>query len=294
MTTTIKIALLGIVSILCYQCTPDPIDIEIPEREPQIVVASQVVPDNVIAVALTKTIGALDFSETEGDTVDTNLIDQIVVGGANVTVSYSGQTDELFEVIPGFYTSLNTLQVPNEAYTLNIETADGKSLSSTSRMLPQVAFADVMPNILRTEEDTIVRLEYAINDPAEQNWYMLNIYRQTEETEIDSLSAEFNNILSLGNNSNTTTILLSDQIFENPKHEDIVELFNFEPTDIIIVTLSNISEDYYNFLSLRKTSESLLTEITKEPINYPTNIEGGIGFFNTHFPDLTGFDLNDY
>lgn len=192
------------------------------------------------------------------------MIDQVLVGGANVTVSYSGQTDELFELAPGFYASLNTLQVPNEAYTLNIETADGKSLRSTSRMLPQVTFAAVTPNILRTEEDTIVRLEYTINDREEDNWYMLNVYKVTEESETDSLNADFNDILSLGN-SNTTTILLSDQTFEDSRHEDIVELLDFEPTDIIVVTFSNISEDYYNFLSLRATSESLFTEITKEP-----------------------------
>lgn len=38
----------------------------------------------------------------------------------------------------------------------------------------------------------------------------------------------------------------------------------------------------------------LLTQITKEPLSLPTNVEGGLGFFNTHFPDLHFFDLNEF
>ena len=77
-------------------------------------------------------------------------------------------------------------------------------------------------------------------------------------------------------------------------YQDTVSLESVLPTDSLVMTLSNINEDYFNFLSLRKRSQNLFTEIVNEPINYPTNVENGLGFFNTHFPDIYFFDLNEY
>lgn len=54
------------------------------------------------------------------------------------------------------------------------------------------------------------------------------------------------------------------------------------------------SESYYQFLQVRENSGNFLTEITKEPLSLPSNVEGGLGFFNTHFPDLQFFDLNEF
>ena len=47
------------------------------------------------------------------------------------------------------------------------------------------------------------------------------------------------------------------------------------------------------YLNLRKKSENLFSQITQEPINYPSNVQGGYGFFNTHIPDVRFFLLNN-
>lgn len=44
-----------------WSCRPEPLDISIPELDPQVVVFSQVIPGAFMTVLLTKTISALDF-----------------------------------------------------------------------------------------------------------------------------------------------------------------------------------------------------------------------------------------
>jgi len=285
--------LLALLSICFWQCTPDPLEIDIPAEDPEIVVFSQVIPNALMSVVLTRTINSLEFSSDNGDTLNTNILENILVSGANVTVSYNGQTDSLFEIANGFYTSLFPLQIENEVYTLNIE-ADGKTLTSSSLMLPQIAFESVTPNIVRSDNDTLVTIDYAINDLPGDNWYMINFYKQATNSDTSVVNIDLNNFFERGTNIETRTVLLTDQLFENPLHSATIELPELNPTDSIFVTISNINETYYNFLGLRSSSESFFTNLTKEPINYPTNIENGLGFFNTHFPDIATFDLNEY
>ena len=73
-----------------------------------------------------------------------------------------------------------------------------------------------------------------------------------------------------------------------------IELELAGATDSVAIALSNISESYYEFLKKREKGGNVFTELTNEPINYPSNVKGGFGFFNTHFPDVEYFDLNEF
>ena len=64
-------------------------------------------------------------------------------------------------------------------------------------------------------------------------------------------------------------------------------------TLIGLILLSNISEGYYQFLKSRERSGNLLSDITNEPVNYPSNVNNGLGYFNTHYPSIRFFDLKE-
>jgi len=101
-----------------FACMPQPLEIDLPPFEEEIVVFSQVIPDQVMTVALTKTISALDFSEEEGDSLTQNVFDGLLVSDAIVSIAYRDQLDTLFPVINGVYASINSPQFINEIYTL--------------------------------------------------------------------------------------------------------------------------------------------------------------------------------
>lgn len=281
-----------------WSCRPEPLEIDIPIQEPQVVVFSQIIPGEFMTISLTKTISALDFNEEEGDSLNQNLLNNLLETGATVTISYRDITDTLFEIPSnttgmgtGVYVSLQTPQYINEEYTLNVTTKEGKKLSSKSLMLPLVEFEEVTPIIKRTSDDTLVTVNFKIVDLPEDNWYMLNFYTNGDGGQ---QGIDLNSFFNSGSNVLKKTELLDDILFNGTTYEGTVELPNVSPTDSLVVTLSNINETYYRFLDIRKTSSNFFTELTKEPISSPTNIEGGLGFFNTHFPDLKFYDLNEY
>ena len=279
------------ISIIFFACRPEPLIITLPEAEPKVVVFSQLIPGQVVTVLLTKTISSLDFSEEEGDSLTNDFANTLLVDNAEVTLTFEGQTEELFKVAPGVYSSINTPQLAGVEYLLEIKTEDGKIITSRSTMLEKVGFENITPVIKREDGDTLVTLEFDFIDPPGDNWYMLNYYRRVA---VDTNSFDLNNILSAQTGLRARTILLNDKTFEDNTPNQVIEMPDLSQSDTIIVTLSNINEQYHQFLDLRRRSGNLLSSVTKEPISYPTNVEGGLGFFNTHFPDFAGFDLNEY
>ena len=283
------ILFLGICGL--WACRPEPLLIEIDPLEPQVVVFSQIIPNEFMTVVLTNTISALEFSQEEGDSLNQNILDQLLVDNATVTIDYRGQTDTLFEVERGVYISISTPQFSNEDYTLNVVTKEEKKVIAQSTMLPFIPFDEIKPVIERSQEDSLVTIQFKFTDPPEDNWYMLNFYTNGQE-EADGV--DIDDLLNDGTNVLKKVTLLSDIAFDGEIIEGTIELPNISETDSLVVTLSNINQDYYDFLDIRKNSTNFFTELTKEPVSLPTNVEGGLGFFNTHFPDIHLFDLNEY
>ncbi|MEO8471572.1 MAG: hypothetical protein ABI477_05240 [Chryseolinea sp.] len=53
--------------------------------------------------------------------------------------------------------------------------------------------------------------------------------------------------------------------------------------------LQQLRRTYYKFLKLRSDSEFNLGGFISWPINYPSNVNGGYGFFNLYLPDVRIF-----
>jgi hypothetical protein len=92
-------------------------------------------------------------------------------------------------------------------------------------------------------------------------------------------------------NPRAYTILLPDDEFNGGSYAERFRVFprDYEPGDTIAVSLSNISEEYFEFMQLRIDNRFSLVEFISEPVNYPSNIVGGRGYFNLYVPDVRFF-----
>ncbi|NJC26306.1 DUF4249 family protein [Neolewinella antarctica] len=286
-----KIVLLLLGSTLIMACTPDPILVDIAPVEQRVVVFSQVVPEEVMTVVLTNSFGSLDYDEEESDTLTDEFIERLLLADAEVTISYRDRVDTLFPTVDarGFYASAATPLFANEAYELRIRTADDRLVSATSLMLPQVKFTAVQPVILRRETDTLVTVEFEIIDPSEDNRYMINYFVPSADNDSDFTGP----FLPVGS-ERRKTVLLDDAAFTDNVFRGFTELPNVAPDDVLVVALSNISETYYRYLQAQASADNFLALLTQEPVSSPTNVRGGLGFFNTHFPDGRLFNLAEY
>jgi len=277
---------------ILHGCTPKPLLIDVEQIEPKIVVASQIIPGQAMFIGLTRSFGALEMN-ADSDSVSNEFLDKLLLDHALVTVSYMDQTDTLYKLEKGIYVSVLTPQYHHEEYRLYVyDSTDGSEVFAMTTMLPQVGFDSVYPYIEKNGDDTIVYLHYSFTDPPEENWYMVNYYKNQDND--TAAGFDLNNYFNRGDNVLIHTDVLSDKTFESQYYEATIALYGAAATDSIAVTMSNISEDYYKFLDLRNKSQNWFAEVTNEPINYPTNVIGGLGFFNTHFPDVRFFDLNNF
>jgi hypothetical protein len=274
-------------------CIPPPIDLgNIDPHEPRLVISSQIIPNSIMVVAVSRSFSALEGASEE-DTVQQDFLDEILVDRALVVVKYMNQTDTLYRIAPGLYGSLTVLQYSYGTYELYVkDSITGLEATSTSVLLPLVPFDTINPVVTRTSTDTTVSVKYQVSDPPGiSNWYVVNFF--VKRTDTTSAGIDMYSYFNSGN-KNTYFELFTDQEFDGTVYTAETRLEDVNGTDTIAVAISNISSGYYEFLTAFKRAGSLVNQLTGEPINYPTNVQGGYGYFNTHYPDVRIFDLNQY
>ncbi|CAI8351496.1 MAG: Uncharacterised protein [Cryomorphaceae bacterium] len=109
---------------------------------------------------------------------------------------------------------------------------------------------------------------------------MVNFYAQK-----DSNSSSGGVNLNENDNVLKETIVLKDKNFSSSLVTASHSVTDWNQ-DSVFVSISNISEGYYNYLNARIRSGGLFASISREPVNHPTNIIGGYGFFTTHIPSV--------
>ncbi|WP_081604506.1 DUF4249 domain-containing protein [Nafulsella turpanensis] len=260
-------------------CVPDPLEVEdIPAVKPEIVVSTQLTPDNSIVIWLTRTFGALEASE---DSDPEEVLRQIAVADALVTITGPAGTDTLKNLESGLYGGLSIPFSAGETYELRVESESLGVVTATTTVQEQVSFEAVAAELnVNMYDDTLAEVSYSFLDPAQKNYYMINVQHLTAEDFI-------RNAIS----PNTFTLLLDDASFKESRHSEEIDIseYNYGLGDTVAVSLSSISADYYEFMKLRTDQQLDFIQFLSEPLNYPSNVMGGKGFFHLSAPDTRTF-----
>ncbi|MBL7838805.1 MAG: DUF4249 domain-containing protein [Cyclobacteriaceae bacterium] len=261
---------------LAFACVPEPLAVDdIPQLKPKIVVSTQVSSNQSVAILLTKSVGALDANE---DTDPEELIRQIAIDDARVSMQHAGTRYDFFALGNGVYSSGQVPLVPGDEYTLTVESLSMGLVTSTTMVNEIVPFDFVQANIFDSGYDTLAEVSYGFKDPPGKNFYMFNVQRLTGEFDSeDILNPEI--FIDLIDDSE-----IVNGLYQNRKRVEARR--DFEPGDTVAIVLSNISEEYFKFMKVRADARFNFAEFLGEPANYPTNINGGLGFFNLHIPDV--------
>jgi Domain of unknown function (DUF4249) len=269
--------------LLLAGCIPDPLEVDsIPKVKPQIVVSSHVIPDQSVVILLTKSFGALDASQ---DSDPEEVLRQIAVIDATVTISSSNGVDTLALLDNGFYGGSFIDFLPGIDYTLHVDSETLGGVTATTQVKPQITFDELTADLFFDGyDDTLAQVSFAMTDPAEKNYYMINALKVEREELL-------NNLL----NPRDFIKLIDDTDFNGTTYAEAFRVFprEFQSGDTLAVYLSNISKDYYDFIQLRLDNRFSLVEWVSEPVNYPSNVIGGKGFFNLYVPDIRFIILDE-
>ena len=266
-------------SFLVLSCLPDPLEVDdVPKAREQIVVSTQIIPDETLLVLLTRTFGALEGSD---DSDPQTLLDFIAIDDALVTVEGPGGKDTLTSLGNGAYGGVLIPFETGERYHLYVRSNSMGEVYATTSVKAQVDFEAVDAELYYNGyNDTLAQVTYSFNDPPEENFYMINV----QEVEREDF---FENLL----NPRAFTVLVSDEEFNGQAYGEQFRVFprDYHPGDSIAVSLSNISKEYYQFMKLRIDNRFSFVEFVSEPVDYPSNVVGGRGYFNLYVPDVRFF-----
>jgi hypothetical protein len=261
-----------------YSCLPEPLDVpNLPKVEPQLVVNTQIIPDGTLAVFLTRTVGALEVSE-DSDIAD--VLDKVTVNDASVLLRGPSGTDTLLSLGTGSYGGVNIDFITGATYTLIIDSESLGHAEATTRAVPAIPFTSLeVRQYFDGFDDTLAQVKYHIQDPVEKNFYMINV---------QAISTRNSPIQEQLLNPDSYTRLVDDADFAGNNIEETFIVFNeeYKPGDTVFVSASNITQEYYDFIKLRLDNRLAFLEFVSEPINYPSNVTGGRGFFNLYIPDV--------
>ncbi len=275
--------------ILLSSCQPKPLDVKLDDYEQEIVISSQIIPNYLMMVGLTKSFTVLSSAGYDGGG-NSEVFDELLIDSALVTIESAFGIDTLFKISSGLYASLNKLDNPGGSYHLTVKDYDlGETVTAMSYMQENVPLDTVMPSLNIAEGDTTVDMYLSFTDPSNQtNFYVLSVYSRNS----NNGGLDVNTFFVNGSNNIEYQEIIEDKNKNGEIFERSFNLKSVSIQDSLVVLLSNISEGYYNFLEARERSGNLLSDITNEPVNYPSNVNNGLGYFNTHYPSIRFFDLN--
>lgn len=260
-------------------CFPDPLEVtSVPRAPVHLVVSSQIVPDQSLLVLLTKSFGALDAHDDSDPAI---LLQQIAVNDAVVTVKGPSSIDTLEFLGNGAYGGITIPFEEGEMYSLHVNSAELGEVSAATEVKSRVDFAHVEAELFYNGyNDTLAQITYTFADSPGRNYYMINVQEVEREDAIENLL-----------NPRAFTVLLADDEFDGKSYGERFRVFprDYEPGDSIAVSLANISGEYYEFMKLRMDNRYSFVEFISEPVNYPSNVVGGKGYFNLYLPDVRFF-----
>lgn len=279
---------LSLMVVLIFQasCTPDELPISVQPASSRIAVASLVGPENIVVVTLTRSFSAL--SATDINELGDTFADSLFVNRARVTITREGFASELNRVadLPGLYAA----QIPDlksgDVMELFVYDSVRQEQVQAVSVLQQQAAIDsirIIQTLSSTSDETGNTLSLRIeNDPNDQ-FFVVHAYQfeqAGDSTETDSASLDL-----FGRNQFLT---LEDLFTDLGSAEDYISvdfpLFLTEETDSALVVVTQIEEGYYRYLDARRRSGDLVSSIFNEPVNHPTNVVNGYGYFSAHQP----------
>jgi hypothetical protein len=261
---------IAILALLAAACT-ESIDVKLDSTYTRLVVDGQIESDpGVYRVALT----------TSADYFSNTAVPRVV--NATVSLSDGGNTFLLHESKKGssgiYETDSNFAGKAGNYYTLHVELPDeiaGKTSFEAMSYLPPVTHLDSIRAVLNPDwgPKGIWTVKLWAQEPGnEVNYYLFNLYR--------------NGILLTDTITKKT---ISDDKFYNGSYMtgvDVIYINNehpwetLYPGDTIMLQMSGITREYYDFIDQVKQSGFNIPFFTGPPANVKGNVSnGGVGFF---------------
>jgi hypothetical protein len=289
------ISLLSIIVVLS-SCEKD-VTVNIPKKDPKLVINALLPKDSVITVSIGKSRGVLEPTPP----VSSNL-DLYIVKNATAVVYENGTVLDtlVFDINMYRYVSPHQKTVKGgNTYSIKV-TAPGFAQAEASTDVPSqsvIAEATRRPQA-RTNSDgnTEDEISLKLNDPAEANFYLIQIFGaygaplfcvSTTDKDIEPIG-ENADPFSTENCYDGNSLLMKDANFNGKQKQVLFYVNSFDMQAVIDpngqvhkpgIIVSRITEAYFKFVKSYNVYYNSSDNPFAEPSNVYTNVKNGYGVF---------------
>ncbi len=276
---------------LFTSCIPDPIELDLKNQSPKLVVNADLIPGTIPLINLTKTANLLSNIPNQDGTLQSDFLKKIAVSDAFVTISYAANTDTCYMVEPGVYSGRKLLKSSTTPYLLHVKDAHSTmEINAQTFLLPKIKFDSIFPIVFEAPDDTSIYIEYGFTDiAASSDYYVVNYF--VKKKTVHEVNFDTQRYFQRGYNQLLFYQLIRKEYFYDHSYVNFVLLpQGITIRDSIAITLSNVTEEYYNYLDKRKSSGDIQPSYYF-PTYIPSNVTNGLGYFNVHDPAVFLSDL---
>jgi hypothetical protein len=284
MKTIVQFSFIFFLFNLITACTPEAIDIDVPQAPSRPVVASQYYFDtltqqSVLVIALTNSISVSKDGKPTIDTVNLTVDEKYVIKNARLKLTTPRETYTFTEVESGIYYAFNVMLNTGDYCVIEALDENKKSIfKSSSWVGNETDFKD----LFISKNGAHHYVNYTITDNvSSKDFYLVNYLTKQKQDNPDYTNPNY--IAKRLTEQTLNFDLYTDADFKNGVLEKSVKLSNLE-IDSIGIAISSISEGYYAFLKAQKRYGLLVNQLKGEVINFPSNIQGGLGYFHLSQP----------
>ncbi len=278
--------------VLAASCRPTPIDIEVPQQPPTITLSSATFSDRGVLVAAAYSANSLVNLEDSIENAEPgDLVNAMFVDSATVTIAEEGQNPvTLRQVAKGVYGSMDLNLTEGKKYHLTLtDNQKGIVVSSSTTFVRRPDVDTIFAQRTINGKDTVCKLNIRLNNVNPRDRFF--VAYNTSGAIRSALNPNGLNLSSLNSfEPKRLELITGEQIQNGTLQKEI--LLKSANTDTLIVTVGKTDEHYFKYLDAYKRTGYLINQLTGEPINLPSNVTNGYGYFALYTPIRYTFDLN--
>ncbi len=291
MTQRIKIILISALMaiLILSSCEPKPIVKEIKTGKPKIVVSPLFNNSDGAGILITRSFSPL----LSGESDPWVMFQTLQLKRIHVKLGTATNPEALENLNPFFYTRNLQLKPYQEIHLSVYDSSRNETVMASAHVMPRPDTAGMELKLNRRENDTSLSVKIKLKDDNNSRQYYLICYSKYRKglpvlNKQNLFGRSFYRQVEIFDNSNSVNGIIN---FEKTYSK---EIYPFGINDSITVSISLVSEAYYRFLSVYRKSGSILAQLTAEPLNYPSNVRGGLGFFFLCNPLKRNYGLCNY
>ncbi|MCD6062780.1 MAG: hypothetical protein K0R82_691 [Flavipsychrobacter sp.] len=268
-------------------CRPKPIDIEVPQKDPKLVISASCIDEATVLVATAYSVTSL--RNLQDTTAQGGIPQDLLADSATVTIAGVGQLpDTLARIGRGIYGSRSLQLQPGAKYTLTvIDHKKNAAATATTVYMPKAEVENITPEVIKHAQDTVVKLHVRIKNaqPGERYFMSYNTLSQARALVLQPV------------NSLQSFEPRRIELFEDGARDGVITktlTIDAMPKDTLAIHIGRVDQHYYKYLDAYKRTGYLINQVTGEPINLPTNITDGYGYFALYRPERRIINLGEY